>query len=236
MKHKQIVPLLTLALGLALGVAGALIFTSNEPAHPLAEPSGTSAVIAPTTPAETSSNTTSTQESESFRVTDSNRLLQTAFLTLTALNNKDYTTLSALVHKEKGLRLTPYSTVNLESDLVMTTQEIKDLAQDNSLYSWGVDLATGSPISLSPSDYFARYVTKLNYANAPNIATDVVILRGNALENLIESYPEARFVDFSFPVVDPEASGSDWSSLKLVFEAGEDAWYLVGIVHGEWTA
>ena len=29
--------------------------------------------------------------------------------------------------------------------------------------------------------------------------------------------------------------GLDWSSLKLVFQAGDTSWYLIGMVHGQWT-
>ena len=35
--------------------------------------------------------------------------------------------------------------------------------------------------------------------------------------------------------VDEALEGFDWCSLKLVFEPWENDWYLVGLVHGEWT-
>ena len=57
------------------------------------------------------------------------------------------------------------------------------------------------------------------------------MLSGNALENLTEAYPGCRCVDFSIPGTD----GLDWSSLKLVFQAGDTSWYLIGMVHGQWT-
>lgn len=31
------------------------------------------------------------------------------------------------------------------------------------------------------------------------------------------------------------APGYDWCSLKLVFECYQGDWYLVGLVHSEWT-
>ena len=58
---------------------------------------------------------------------------------------------------------------------------------------------------------------------------------GNALENLADAYPGCRYVDFSIPSADPVNDGLDWSSLKLVFQPEDDLWYLVGVVHGEWT-
>ena len=64
---------------------------------------------------------------------------------------------------------------------------------------------------------------------------DRIMTGGNALENLPEAYPGCRFVDFTIPSADPVNDGLDWSSLKLVFQAWEERWCLVGIVHGEWT-
>lgn len=238
MTPKTSTALLGVAVGLVVGIAGtSLHLQQQEPGHPLAEITTLPVPTAvPTTPATTESPVSTPTEWDAFRVTDGSVLLQTAFYTLAALESKDYQAFSTLVHTEKGVRFTPYSTVNLETDLVFSAQDLKSLAQDTTAHSWGVDVRTGDPISLTYGDYFAKYVTPLNYSNAPNIATDVVILRGNALENVIESYPDCRFVDFSFPMVDPESKGTDWSSLKLVFESVDNAWYLVGIVHSQWTS
>ena len=74
-----------------------------------------------------------------------------------------------------------------------------------------------------------------DYARAPEVGVDTVFLSGNALENVSDAYPDARFVDYAFPGLDPELEGFDWCSLKLVFEPWENEWYLVGLVHGEWT-
>ena len=56
-----------------------------------------------------------------------------------------------------------------------------------------------------------------------------------ALENLTDVYTDCRFVDFCYPSIDPAYGGADWQSLRLVFQDQNDRWYLVGIVHGEWT-
>ena len=58
---------------------------------------------------------------------------------------------------------------------------------------------------------------------------------GITAENVADAYPEARFVEYHFPGIDPELEGFDWCSLKLVFQVWENDWYLVGIIHGEWT-
>ena len=93
----------------------------------------------------------------------------------------------------------------------------------------------GLPIQMTMVQYLDRYVYDTDYTQAPEIGIDRIITSGNALENLSEAYPDCRFVDFSFPSADPVNDGLDWSSLKLVFYPEASRWYLVGIVHGEWT-
>ncbi len=125
--------------------------------------------------------------------------------------------------------------MNPDSDLSFTADQIKGLAQDQTVYTWGFEDGRGDPIKMTISQYFQRYVYDRDYTQAVEIGIDRIMTGGNALENLTEAYPGCRFVDFSFPSADPVNDGLDWSSLKLVFQPGNERWYLVGVVHGEWT-
>lgn len=152
-----------------------------------------------------------------------------------AIQRQDWSTLAAYVHPERGVVFTPYSTVDPEKDLCFTAEQLKNLAQDQNIYTWGVEDGRGDPIQMTIAQYFERYVYDRDYTQAPEIGVDRIMTGGNALENLTEAYPDCRFVDFSFPSADPVNDGMDWSSLKLVFQLQGEHWYLVGIVHGEWT-
>ena len=162
-------------------------------------------------------------------------LLERAQAVLEQLREEDFSSLSALVHPEKGVTLTPFSTVTPGRDRSLTPSQVSAVAEDDEFYVWGVMNGSGAPIRSTPAEYFQRFVYNADYAEAPNMAVDTVLLSGNALENVEKAYPEGRFVDCSFPGLDPELGGYDWCSLKLVFEPWENDWYLVGLVHGEWT-
>lgn len=217
-------------LGVVFGLSvGTFYWKTNNDVHPLTVATAHSSTDIAIDATEEQSNPTKVYPSDSWS------LLQTAFLTVAALENQDYTTLGTLVHKEKGLRLTPYSTVSLENDLIFSCEEIKNLSSDSTQYTWGVSPNTGNSILMPISSYFEEYIHPLSYSKAPYIAIDSVLISGNALENTAEAYPDARFVDFSFRSIDPDLSGHDWSSLKLVFEIWDNDWYLVGIVRSVWT-
>jgi len=162
---------------------------------------------------------------------DNLSLLEAACAVGRALRDGDRAALAARAHPLKGVTFTPYSSVDFETDLAFTPDQLQAMAQDKTVYAWGFVDGRGSLIEMTMSQYFERYVWDADYTKAPRVGLDQVIMGGNALENVAEAYPGCRFVDFCFPGSD----GTDWTSLKLVFEPGESRWLLVGIVHGEWT-
>lgn len=166
---------------------------------------------------------------------DSFSLLNTACLGVAALKEQNYSCLSTLVHPQKGVTFTAFSTVRPETDVTLSASQIKNLASNKSTYVWGTQNGSSSLIELTPSDYIKRFVFDRDYTQAPRIGVDQILFSGNALENLTEVYPGCRFVDFSFPAKGGDDRGTDWSSLKLVFEPGPYQWQLVAIIHGEWT-
>lgn len=174
-------------------------------------------------------------EQEPLNFSDNFSLLNAACGVNRAIQQQNYAALAACVHPSRGVAFTPYSTVDPNVDLTFTPDQIKALPQDKTVYTWGIEDGRGDPIQMTAMDYFARYVYDADYTQASEIGIDRVMTGGNALENLAEAYPGCRYVDFSIPSADPVNDGLDWSSLKLVFQLENNTWYLVGIVHGEWT-
>lgn len=166
---------------------------------------------------------------------DNFSLLNTACYVVRALEEQDYAAVASVIHPGRGVTFTPYSTVNFETDLTFTREQIEALATDETVYTWGSTDGKGSLINMTMSQYFDAYVCNVDYSQAPNIGVDKIMLSGNALENVKEAYPGCRFVDYSFPGLDAHLDGLDWCSLKLVFQPGDTRWFLVGVVHGEWT-
>ncbi len=218
--------LLCLAIGLLLGILLPVNWSGRE-----AAPGGARPIV----PIQQPQHADASTQTETLDSADNSLLLGAACAVAQALEEQDYTALSGFVHPERGVTFTPYSTVDPENDLTFTPAQIKNLAQDETVYTWGFEDGRGTPIRMTIPQYLERYVTDRDYTRAPQIGIDQILTGGNALENLAEVYTGCRFVDFTFPSADPVNNGLDWSSLKLVFQAGEHSWLLVGVVHGEWT-
>ncbi len=223
MKRAVLIASLALLCGLVLGsLVGLSLSLSASPAS--------LASSAPST-----NQTLSTPTGAPLDTSDNTLLLERAGQVLEALKQKDYSALSLLVHPQYGVTLTPYSTVDPSRDNVLSQSQTAGLAGDDQLYTWGLYVGSGEPIRCTGEDYFARYVFNADYTEAPRVGIDTVLISGNALENTADAYPQGRFVEYHFPGIDPALEGFDWCSLKLVFEPWNNDWYLVGMVHGEWT-
>lgn len=155
-----------------------------------------------------------------------------------ALKSRNVVTLSSHVHPRKGLRFSPYHSVNLEKggDLVFTRSQVKSLISNGKRYRWGEEDGSGDPIRLTFAAYLRKFVYDHDFSRAKQVTYNSDTLSsGNLINNIRESYPSAIIVEYHFSGFEEKYGGMDWKSLWLVFEKQGSEWYLVGIVHGEWT-
>lgn len=150
------------------------------------------------------------------------------------IRDKDWASFAGSVHPDKGVVFTPYSSVS-DSDLRFTPEEVAAFGSDSKTYLWGSYDGSGAPMNLTVADYFAQFVWNTDYTLAPLLAVDRVLSSGNAVENVSDAYPDARFVEFYYDGLDPVNEGFDWCALKLVFQPVDGQFMLVGVIHSEWT-
>ena len=174
-------------------------------------------------------------ETPAFSAKDTAALLRAAAGAAEALKEKDYETLAGYVHPERGVTFSPYSTVDLEADQRFSADQIRELERDDTRYLWGYEDGRGEPIQLTISQFLEEFIFSVDYTQAPSVGVDQIVMSGNSLENLQQAYPDCRFVDLCYPSLDPAYEGLDWCSLKLVFAPTQSGWYLVGLIHSQWT-
>lgn len=227
---------LTLIAGVCIGILVMFVcFDSDVLAKP-ADPTPSSNFTAQASPSKEVIDAADLVPAHpAFDAEDNRLLLSAAFDTLTALQARDYQSLSSFVHPTEGVIFTPYSTVEPDVNLCFTPTQVLKLGQDTTQYVWGTIDGKGDPLELTAAAYFDRFVYNADYLQAPMIGIDQVIGSGNALENVSEALPDCRFVEFYFPGLVPEYEGFDWCGLKLVFSEYHGAYKLRAIIHSEWT-
>ncbi|PKM52545.1 MAG: hypothetical protein CVV02_01175 [Firmicutes bacterium HGW-Firmicutes-7] len=168
--------------------------------------------------------------------TEANIVLNQAFVVINVLKEKDMNSLASYIHPEKGVRITPYSYIEPQTNLVFTAQDMIGLLQNTQIYIWGEYDGTGDPIEATFSDYYDQFIYDVDFANADTIGNNTIVsTSGNMVNNLTQVYPTESFVEFHFAGFDAQYAGMDWKSLRLVFEDVSGTWYLVGIIHDQWT-
>lgn len=153
---------------------------------------------------------------------------------LQALKWRDWQMLAPYVHS-RGVRFTPYGYVT-DADRLFTPEQVRRLRLDVNNYEWGDDADNGEKMIFSFESYYRRFVYDRDYLQAPQRGTDTRLGLGNAIDNTRVFYPGARVVEFHFPGSGAGAfGGSDWSSLRLVFQRDNGVWRLAGVIHDQWT-
>ena len=100
---------------------------------------------APAGSAVSGSSSASAAPVQALDTQDNFPLLDTAFYLLHTIKDRDYEALASLVHPERGVTFTPYSTVDFSTDLTFTPEQIRNLAEDDTVYTWGITDST-SPL------------------------------------------------------------------------------------------
>ena len=154
---------------------------------------------------------------------------------IAALRDRDLDRLASLVHPAQGIRFSPYAFV-LESDISIAVEDLPNLLSQATVLLWGVYDGSGAPIELTFAQYYDQFIYDQDFANAKAIAYNQRIGGvGATIDNISDFYPGGVTIEYHFTGFEHEYGGLDWRSLRLVFMKFEGEWFLVGIVHDEWT-
>jgi len=149
-----------------------------------------------------------------------------------ALKQRDVRALARIAHPDKGVRFSPYAFVHVDTDVVLASDEIENAFEDRAKRLWGRYDGSGFPILLTFAEYYEEFIYDRDFAAAEHVSYDERLGVGNTIDNSLEVYPAGHVVEYHFPA---DEGSLNWSSLRLVFEEKDGEWYLVGVIHDEWT-
>jgi hypothetical protein len=157
--------------------------------------------------------------------------------TIQAMQQKDMAKLAKVVHPEKGVQFSPYAFVDTTKNVRVKAADLTVLWKDTKKKTWGEFDGSGSPIELTFPEYFQKFVYDHDFAQAPKIGYNKIIGKSTTTNNLFTVYPKDKFitVEYHFESFDKKFEGHDWASLRLVFENTGAEWYVVAVVHDQWT-
>ncbi len=154
---------------------------------------------------------------------------------LTAIKEKDYKKLTEYIHPEDGIRFSPYGFIDTANDVTATRSTFKLNAYTNKKRIWGYFDGSDDPIKMTSKEYFKRFVYDADFLNAEKTSLNQCLGGGNSQNNILVIYDGLPFTESYFSGFDEKFGGMDWRALRLVFKEYEGKYYLVAIVHDEWT-
>jgi hypothetical protein len=155
-----------------------------------------------------------------------------------AIKARDMQRLATFVHPGRGVRFSPYISVDTKTERALSRQQVVNLYWSRRRLVWGEADGSGDPIRLTFRQYLKRYVYRQDLLSDREVGYNPLNRRGpgTAINNLLEVYPRAILVRYSHEgITGPQGGAMDWQQLWLVFEKWRGEWYLVGIANNEWT-
>ena len=149
------------------------------------------------------------------------------------IKKRDISALSKYAHPKKGIMFSPYSDLKNNDNQIIEKKELVKIYEKNEDLVWGEYDGTGARILLTFDNYFDRFIYDEDFIEyEPNY--DSIMGTGNAIENMNSVFPYARSVEYYTPGTE-EYAYMDWKSLRLLYEIYRGKYYLVAVVHNEWT-
>ena len=164
-------------------------------------------------------------------------LLQLTHTILILIRNNDYKSLAGYIHPVSGLRFSPNGFIDTVQDVIMQREKLMEEAGNKKQYKikWGVFDGSGEPITMTFNEYVQTFVYDVDFVNPEIIKVNQMIGKGNALNNLLAVYKDCDFTESHFSGFDKKYEGMDWRSLRLVYKNTTGKYYLLGIIHDQWT-
>lgn len=165
-------------------------------------------------------------------------LLQSTQEILTAFKNKNYLGVLDFIDPVSGVRFSPYGFVDTVHNVILSKEKFAGQAgrSNQDKIVWGYFDGSGDTINMTLNEYIAKFVYDVDFSKPETRKVNEFIGHGNSLNNLQSVYKNCDFTESHFSGFEKKYEGMDWRSLRLIFKERNGKFFLVGIVHDQWTS
>jgi hypothetical protein len=157
---------------------------------------------------------------------------------LTAFKNKNYSAVADVVDPAAGVRFSPYGFIDTIRNVIFSKEKFAEQARrsNQDKIIWGEFDGSGDTIRLTLNEYIAKFVYDVDFSMPETRKVNEFIGHGNSLNNLLSVYKNCDFTESHFSGFEKKYEGMDWRSLRLIFKERDGKFFLVGVVHDQWTS
>ncbi len=148
------------------------------------------------------------------------------------IKDKNFQSLAGFVSPVSGLGFSSNSFID-SGDIRFSKEEVAGLWNNMKKYRFP-DYGEGGKKTFR--EYYSADVYDKDFVKATEIELNKLKRGPNSdIFMLKDSYPNASFVDFHIPAPKDPDQELDWATLRLVFVKEGKEWWLVHIMHDNWT-
>ena len=165
-------------------------------------------------------------------------LLQLTDDILSAFKSKNYIAVADFIDPISGVRFSPYGYIDTIRNVILSKEKFAEQAGNASQEKivWGEFDGSGDTINMTMNEYIQKFVFDVDFSQPEKRKVNEFIGHGNSLNNLLSVYKNCDFTESHFSGFDKKYEGMDWRTLRLVFKERDRKYFLVGIVHDQWTS
>ncbi len=177
------------------------------------------------------------KDSTGLQINKDSILLSLTAIILTHFKNEQYSLIADYIDPIEGVRFSPYGYIDTVNNIIFRHNDFSANADSSKQkkIEWGLMDGSGEPILKKFNQYIRTFVYDVDFLHPEKVAVNKFMGGGNSFNNLSSIYKTCDFTESYFSGFDKKYDGMDWRSLRLVFKLKGSTYYLVGIVHDQWT-
>lgn len=158
-------------------------------------------------------------------------VMEAAYDFLWALHTGDLTIATSYINPVNPVYFSPSQNFIRNNLVTLTASDIANMATDTTVYNWGTEQGTNTPISMTISDYFDNYVYDEFYIQSPIIGQNIVVSNSSVTNVIADNFFYSIYnVEFMLP--DYYTSDGAWKSITLSFIVEDVYPELIAVIHG----
>ncbi|MCR8658843.1 hypothetical protein [Paenibacillus endoradicis] len=140
------------------------------------------------------------------------------------------------VAEDVAVRFSPYPYIREDVDFELTQlQFVTAMSADTIVTAREYD-GSGEPMELTFAQYYHEFINDRAYATDAVVGVNTTNGLGSMIQNWQDIYSTEQYTSVEYYIEGTaEYEGMDWNSLRLVFEEQAGQYFLVAVIHGQWT-
>jgi len=140
------------------------------------------------------------------------------------------------VAEDVAVRFSPYPYIRKDVDFELSQSQFATAMSSDSVVTAREYDGSGEPMELTFAQYYNEFINDRAYATEAVIGVNTTNGLGSMIQNWQEIYSSEQYTSVEYYIEGTaEYEGMDWNSLRLVFEEHDDQYFLVAVIHGQWT-